>query len=121
VPPSPTSTAPSKSWSDSVCPSRGRRFALSWPTRRWPPARESARAEASLALSACCEAEFPFGAAWAERVLGRLAALKGPTPTAELLDRPADTFGVSGADLERARTLQERRALARLAAPQSES
>jgi tetratricopeptide (TPR) repeat protein len=74
------------------------------------PAR--ARVQARLALRVCTDAAFPFGAAWAERVLGRLAAREGAAPAAaELLDRASATFGRIGAELERARTSQESAAL----------
>ncbi|MGH9883996.1 MAG: hypothetical protein ACREBE_00600, partial [bacterium] len=66
------------------------------------PAR--ARVQARLALRVCSDAAFPFGAAWAERVLGRLAAREGAAPAAaELLDRASATFDRIGAELERAR------------------
>ena len=75
------------------------------------PAR--ARTQASEALRVCSKAEFPFGSAWAERVLGRIAAREGTLPAAaELLDRASATFARIGAELERARTSQERAALA---------
>jgi transcriptional regulator with AAA-type ATPase domain len=70
------------------------------------PAR--AQAEATSALSACSDAEFPFGAAWAERVLGRLAARDRAV---QLFEQAAATFERIGAAFERARTLQERQAL----------
>jgi len=73
---------------------------------------ERAQREASLALTTCNEAQFPFGAAWAERALGRAHAVRGARPEALAhLARARAGFERIGARLELGVTEREWSAL----------
>jgi hypothetical protein len=62
---------------------------------------ERAREEASQALATCNEARFPFGAAWAERTLGRVSAQRGARREALAhFERARADFARIGARLE---------------------
>jgi tetratricopeptide (TPR) repeat protein len=67
--------------------------------------REAARTRAHEGLAMCVELDYPFGAAGAQRALGRIALADGaPAEARRYLEAALERFTAIGADYEAART-----------------